>query len=883
MRKIQYSQYNSKEIREWIESSDENKQLADKAYKDYVEKNIRNFRLRVKLGTKELTSSDISAIKINSDLFSSDSFTIGSVIAETLELTLFTDTVFKTDDIDYLEEYVISKKEPIVPYIALRTEVEINGVMEEVWQEVCLGAFYINPDGINEDGLGIMSIRASSLFTHPDYSSKTLEAASSNSTIKRNLYKIIENVRVIDNHNNPNFTLKNTDLPDIEISDESGNVIGKSVREVINYISILYGGYARTTYENGRVYLEFVRLTQTNYAYDESSYVNLTRGGAGSGLNITQIKCRTGNEVNPTIHSGSGNATTNTVHLECPDMTQEQLNLILAKYKGHIFRPTTTKIFGNPLLEVGDITTVYGRGINSRGAKLPLHSVVYNITGSGVTMDIKALYKVADVARYLDEKAKEDEERKNQNKEKEEVSSQIRALYDRTTIQPAEEDKEEVTLKQDYLVTKESLAKLTKDVDDLKNSSEDGGGGNPPSMSSGRIAFTDNTDKTIGSIGSQVNSSKYLTTLTAEYGYGLALGTEKSGNEAAKRSIVIYNGDDWNTEYDEGNTYYRGLNIDSPIVHNDMKFGCRRYYSESSGQYEPMGYGEISLVGRSKTFRLSGSVAVAIGLHENGEYHTLSYYEPNPTSWGTNPYMNIIDADVEVLGTLNIASNSSNTRAATGGGNRIYSDSDGLIITGTSVYICVEDYLTNEKDPILGVLPNSTSWGTKPYVCILDGDLEVLGSINSPTQTSVSAQSEYTANLINSGTNENIMYGTMSYDLGEVRWCWKETVFTYKEGEIDPETDEWVYTGRHICYIELPIFLAENIQNDYHINVSKMSWGDYRIIEKNPYYFILESQEEDFAFTFEVVAKLNDNQTLDNNAIIANADYRLGKSAVNED
>ena len=64
--------------------------------------------------------------------------------------------------------------------------------------------------------------------------------------------------------------------------------------------------------------------------------------------------------------------------------------------------------------------------------------------------------------------------------------------------------------------------------------------------------------------------------------------------------------------------------------------------------------------------------------------------------------------------------------------------------------------------------------------------------------------------------------------------------------------------------------MAENIQNDYHINISKMSWGDYRIIEKNPYYFILESKEDSFAFTFEVVAKLNDNQTLDNNAVIAN-------------
>jgi hypothetical protein len=135
------------------------------------------------------------------------------------------------------------------------------------------------------------------------------------------------------------------------------------------------------------------------------------------------------------------------------------------------------------------------------------------------------------------------------------------------------------------------------------------------------------------------------------------------------------------------------------------------------------------------------------------------------------------------------------------------------------------------------------------------------------------SQSEYTANLINSGTNENIMHGNMSYDSGEIRWCWKETVFTYAESDIDPETDEWVYTGRYICYIEIPIFMAENIENDYHINVSKMSWGDYRIIEKDPYYFILESQEDNFAFTFEVVAKLKDGAIPDNNAIIANIGY----------
>ena len=160
----------------------------------------------------------------------------------------------------------------------------------------------------------------------------------------------------------------------------------------------------------------------------------------------------------------------------------------------------------------------------------------------------------------------------------------------------------------------------------------------------------------------------------------------------------------------------------------------------------------------------------------------------------------------------------------------------------------------------------------KLFYCKLASNLNGNGYTitNTNTVNETSSQSTYTASLIDSGTNENMIYSNMSYDSGEIRWCWKETVFTYPESDVDPETDEWVDTGRYICYVELPIFMAENIQNDYHINISKMSWGDYRIIEKNPYYFILESKEDSFAFTFEVVAKLNDNQTLDNNAVIAN-------------
>ena len=154
----------------------------------------------------------------------------------------------------------------------------------------------------------------------------------------------------------------------------------------------------------------------------------------------------------------------------------------------------------------------------------------------------------------------------------------------------------------------------------------------------------------------------------------------------------------------------------------------------------------------------------------------------------------------------------------------------------------------------------------------LGGPLQMNGwsMMNARSTMDLNAQSRYTKSLLSEGTNEHISYGTLSYSDNEIRWCWKENVFTYQDCDVDPETDEWVYLDRYICYIELPIFMAENIEADYHINVSKMSWGDWRIREKNQYYFILESEENDFAFTFEVVAKLKDGSTIDTNAYVAN-------------
>ena len=749
--------------------------VAAEAYKEFVSKNIREFSLRVKFnGSKELTSSDIASIRINSDLFTTDSFTIGSVVAETLELTIYMDTVFGTDDFGYVDGYVVDKEKPIVPYIALRTEVEVETPygfeLQEIWQEVNLGPFFINPDGINEDGIGIMSIRASTLFTHPTYSNKSLGMVSK---IDRDLYKMIDLSYDAIKNDKVYFTLLNTDLPDITAKYD--NIADMSVREAINYIAILYGGYARTIYKDDRVYLEFFRKQQTDYVYDESDYIHLSRGGSGSGLRVSKIKCKTTDKQS--ILVGSGTDTNNTVYIECADMTQEQLYAILTEFVGYNFRPTTTKIFGNPMLQVGDITTIRGRGINSGGDELPLHSVIYNITGSGVTMDIKSLFKVVEA-----EKKAKDEEDDDDNEQsfQERVDADLKELYDRTTIQEEDKDKNIplITIKQDYLDTKETLE------DHIKNHP---GGPEDTLTSKGCIYMSPyDTSKILGHIKpiawppSEDDDKRAHLQIASQPGYDLSFGFR-------------------NPRYQDGDPnayeYYLTISDSTYKLHNGT------YFHRGINIYEPYVYGKLNITTTSKA---SGSDAF-------GTLFTDSF---NNQALGRN---------VEVL----------------------------KVHGKDALYLGFDD-----KDCMcIGYDQYGTGKVVRLMVPLVDSNYNAVASVTNE----MSAQSEYTELLAECGTDENKTHINMSYDSNELRWCWKETVFTYAESDIDPETDQWVYTGRYICYIELPIFMAENIENDYHINVSKMSWGDYRIIEKTPYYFILESQEDNFAFTFEVVAKLTDN------------------------
>jgi hypothetical protein len=137
------------------------------------------------------------------------------------------------------------------------------------------------------------------------------------------------------------------------------------------------------------------------------------------------------------------------------------------------------------------------------------------------------------------------------------------------------------------------------------------------------------------------------------------------------------------------------------------------------------------------------------------------------------------------------------------------------------------------------------------------------------------AQSPTTYGLRNKAP-EQFVHNSYCTTEGELRHTCRETMHTTEEYDYN-ESGEFVSTGRYVCYCELPLFMAENIELDYHVSVSKLSFGDYRIVERTPYYFVLESEKDNFAFTYEIVAKQIEKASAAN-SIVANNGMFAGDS-----
>ena len=169
-----------------------------------------------------------------------------------------------------------------------------------------------------------------------------------------------------------------------------------------------------------------------------------------------------------------------------------------------------------------------------------------------------------------------------------------------------------------------------------------------------------------------------------------------------------------------------------------------------------------------------------------------------------------------------------------------------------------------------------TEISSSPYVQVeMWGNLDMhnWSIVNANISNSVSATSAASYSLRSLSEEESYsdptsstitdIYGVQSLTNGEVRWSDKVTYFT-------SEWEEGVYEA----YIELPWWLAQNIEIDYHVNITPVNgFYQYYVSERDPYYFIVKSDKDSMGFTFELVATLLEQNTLNNNVSIAGSQY----------
>lgn len=296
-------------------------------YKDFVKRPGRDWKLFI----PPFSTNYIMNFKFESVLGDSKTFSIGA------NSTSFVDIeVYHPDNNEDM-----FKNTTLEPKLQLRTEVMINNVLTEVWQDVPLGKFIV--DEISRQNTSNISIRAVDKMSHDNYGNKVYNCQLN---FPISIKNVLNDVAGYMSCNIENIN----DIPNINLK-EKKKINGKTLRQVLSYIATLYGGFVKI---NRKGNIEFFKINDTGISYDTNGGIKKITEGEPI-MEINGIKCQI--SPNEFITVGSVNET-NTVEMINYDMTKESLSSIFDEYKGSRYYSLVYDGMIDPAIEVGDLLTV---------------------------------------------------------------------------------------------------------------------------------------------------------------------------------------------------------------------------------------------------------------------------------------------------------------------------------------------------------------------------------------------------------------------------------------------------------------------------------------------------------------------------------------------
>ena len=293
---------------------------------DKIKSYSRSFDSSITIRDVTFTEDDIISISLSEDVNPADSFMLGSVASNVLEIEIMN-----------VPESLILDGAKVTAKIGVNTG--------SSFEYVPLGVFWV--DEIKKDGYSVKLICVDNMIKFEKaYFSNLSYPASINSVAQEICTKA--GIELATN-------LPNTPINKIE---------GYTYREAISFIASFLGGFARF---NRLGKLEIVSYAITNVRIENQFSFTTNE----KPFTIGKISCQVGENI---LTAGSSG---NEIQLENPIMTQTQLNNIYNALKTLNYMPYDMEYEGNPALMAGDKITIVGPDDVVYNTLLMRHKISY--------------------------------------------------------------------------------------------------------------------------------------------------------------------------------------------------------------------------------------------------------------------------------------------------------------------------------------------------------------------------------------------------------------------------------------------------------------------------------------------------------------------------
>lgn len=221
------------------------------SFKEKIKRPYRRFSVRITIFGKEYDDSNIESFRINSSVGQSDVISLGSFVANELQLTLINNA-----------DYILNDNMPVYVFVTLEGE-----------PEVCLGKFYIDAIEKTKMQTKINALGIAGRLSETEYSTDLTFPTS-----------FVSMVNELETKYNLEFVNKEV-IPDIQYKSKP---IG-TVRAMISEIAQLCGMNIRERFDKLNVHrLEFVFAATTNEVFTADNYFSLKRLSEDT-VNITRL------------------------------------------------------------------------------------------------------------------------------------------------------------------------------------------------------------------------------------------------------------------------------------------------------------------------------------------------------------------------------------------------------------------------------------------------------------------------------------------------------------------------------------------------------------------------------------------------------------------